>query len=256
MIHDSAIVDSKAILAADVEIGPYSIIGDNVTIGSGTVIGPHVVIKGSTEIGENNQIYQFSSIGGDPQDKKYAGEPTQLIIGNNNVIRENCTISRGTAQGGGVTQIGNDNWIMAYVHIAHDCLVGDHTIFANAATLAGHVTIEDYAILGGFSNIHQFCRVGAHSFLAMSSIVAMDVPPFVMAAGHNAVPHGVNSEGLKRRGFSKEALLAIRNAYKIIYKSSMKLKDARDEILTLSKKHPELVILCEFLGSSERGIIR
>ena len=256
MIHETAIVDSNANLAEDVEVGPYSIIGSNVTIGSGTVIGPHVVIKGTTEIGKNNQIYQFSSIGGDPQDKKYAGEVTQLIIGSNNVIRENCTISRGTAQGGGVTKIGNDNWIMAYVHIAHDCLVGDHTIFANAATLAGHVTIEDYAILGGFSNIHQFCRVGAHSFLAMSSIVAMDVPPFVMAAGHNAVPHGINSEGLKRRGFSKEALQAIRKAYKIIYKSSMKLKDARDEVLEIAKKHPELEILGNFLGTSERGIIR
>lgn len=256
MIHETAIIDSNANLAEDVEVGPYSIIGSSVTIGSGTVIGPHVVIKGTTEIGKNNQIYQFSSIGGDPQDKKYAGEDTQLIIGSNNVIRENCTISRGTAQGGGVTKIGNDNWIMAYVHIAHDCLVGDHTIFANAATLAGHVTIEDYAILGGFSNIHQFCRVGAHSFLAMSSIVAMDVPPFVMAAGHNAVPHGINSEGLKRRGFSKEALQAIRKAYKIIYKSSMKLKDARDEVLEIAKKHPELEILGTFLGTSERGIIR
>lgn len=256
MIHESAIVDSKASLADDVEVGPYSIIGQSVAIGSGTVIGPHVVIKGPTEIGENNHIYQFSSIGGDPQDKKYAGEDTQLVIGNNNVIRENCTISRGTAQGGGVTRIGSGNWIMAYVHIAHDCLVGDHTIFANAATLAGHVTIEDYAILGGFSNIHQFCRVGAYSFLAMSSIVAMDVPPFVMAAGHNAVPHGINSEGLRRRGFSKEAILAIRKAYKIIYKSSMKLKDARDEVLALSKKHPELEILSKFLGSTDRGIIR
>lgn len=256
MIHESAIVDSNANLAEDVEVGPYSIIGNSVTIGSGTVIGPHVVIKGTTEIGKNNQIYQFSSIGGDPQDKKYAGEDTQLIIGSNNVIRENCTISRGSAQGGGVTIVGNDNWIMAYVHIAHDCLVGDHTIFANAATLAGHVTIEDYAILGGFSNIHQFCRVGAHSFLAMSSIVAMDVPPFVMAAGHNAVPHGINSEGLKRRGFSKEALQAIRKAYKIIYKSSMKLKDARHEVLKIAEKHPELEILGNFLGTSERGIIR
>jgi len=256
MIHESAIIDCDATLADDVEIGPYSIIGKNVTIGSGTVIGPHVVIKGKTEIGKNNQIYQFSSIGGDPQDKKYAGEDTQLIIGSNNVIRESCTLSRGTTQGGGVTSIGDDNWIMAYVHIAHDCVVGDHTIFANAATLAGHVTIGDYAILGGFSNIHQFCRVGAHCFLAMSSIVAMDVPPFVMAAGHNATPHGINSEGLKRRGFSKEALQAIRKAYKIIYKSSMKLKDARVEVIKIAKKHPELEILGDFLGASERGIIR
>jgi len=256
MIHESAIVDRNAHLAEDVQVGPYSIIGANVTIGSGTVIGPHVVIKGTTEIGKNNQVYQFSSIGGDPQDKKYAGEDTQLIIGNDNVIRENCTISRGTGQGGGVTRIGDDNWIMAYVHIAHDCRVGEHTIFANAATLAGHVTVEDYAILGGFSNIHQFCRVGAHSFLAMSSIVAMDVPPYVMAAGHNAEPHGINSEGLKRRGFSKEALLAIRQAYKIIYKSSMKLKEARVEILKIAKTHPELEILGNFLGTSERGIIR
>lgn len=256
MIHESAIVDRNANLGENVEVGPYSIIGENVTIGSGTVIGPHVVIKGSTEIGQNNQIYQFSSIGGDPQDKKYAGEDTRLIIGDNNVIRESCTISRGTTQGGGVTKIANDNWIMAYVHIAHDCVVGDNTIFANAATLAGHVTIEDYAILGGFSNIHQFCRVGAHSFLAMSSIVAMDVPPYVMAAGHNAVPHGINSEGLKRRGFSKEALQAIRKAYKIIYKSSMKLKEAQEVILSMAEEHPELNILGEFLGTSERGVIR
>ncbi len=256
MIHKLAIVDDKASLADDVEVGPYSIIGENVSIGAGSVIGPHVVIKGPTEIGKNNKIYQFSSIGGDPQDKKYAGEETLLTIGDNNVIRESCTISRGTIQGGGVTRLGSDNWIMAYVHIAHDCLVGDNTIFANAATLAGHVTIEDYAILGGFSNIHQFCRVGAHSFLAMSSIVAMDVPPYVMAAGHNAEPYGINTEGLKRRGFSKEAIQAIRRAYKILYKSGMKLTDAINEISKMAKTHPELEMLTEFLGNSERGVIR
>ncbi|MFP5345390.1 MAG: acyl-ACP--UDP-N-acetylglucosamine O-acyltransferase, partial [Gammaproteobacteria bacterium] len=228
-------IDARAVIAPDarigdgVTVGPYSVIGSGVEIGAGTWIGPHVVINGPTRIGRDNKIYQFASLGDAPQDKKYAGENTRLEIGDRNVIREYCTINRGTAQDKGVTRVGHDNWIMAYAHIAHDWVVGDQTIFANAASLAGHVTVGDCAILGGFTLVHQYCMIGAHCFCGMGSVISMDVPPYVMVSGHPARPHGINSEGLKRRGFSAEALRALREAYKLIYKSSLTLSEAREQ---------------------------
>lgn len=239
-----------------VTVGPYSVIGSGVEIGAGTWIGPHVVINGPTRIGRDNKIYQFASLGDAPQDKKYAGENTRLEIGDRNVIREYCTINRGTAQDKGVTRVGHDNWIMAYAHIAHDCVVGDQTIFANAASLAGHVTVGDCAILGGFTLVHQYCMIGAHCFCGMGSVISMDVPPYVMVSGHPARPHGINSEGLKRRGFSAEALRALREAYKLIYKSSLTLSEAREQIAAKAAEHPELELLARFLEQSQRGIVR
>ncbi|RJQ47881.1 MAG: acyl-ACP--UDP-N-acetylglucosamine O-acyltransferase [Gammaproteobacteria bacterium] len=255
-------IDARAVIAPDarigdgVMVGPYSVIGSGVEIGAGTWIGPHVVINGPTRIGRDNKIYQFASLGDAPQDKKYAGENTRLEIGDRNVIREYCTINRGTAQDKGVTRIGHDNWIMAYAHIAHDCVIGDQTIFANAASLAGHVTVGDYAILGGFTLVHQFCAIGAHCFCGMGSVISMDVPPYVMVSGHPARPHGINSEGLKRRGFSAEALRALREAYKLIYKSSLTLSEAREQIAAKAAEHPELELLARFLEQSQRGIVR
>jgi len=256
------LIDARAVIAPDarigdgVMVGPYSVIGSGVEIGAGTWIGPHVVINGPTRIGRDNKIYQFASLGDAPQDKKYAGENTRLEIGDRNVIREYCTINRGTAQDKGVTRIGHDNWIMAYAHIAHDCVIGDQTIFANAASLAGHVTVGDYAILGGFTLVHQFCAIGAHCFCGMGSVISMDVPPYVMVSGHPARPHGINSEGLKRRGFSAEALRALREAYKLIYKSSLTLSEAREQIAAKAAEHPELELLARFLEQSQRGIVR
>lgn len=255
-------IDARAVIAPDarigdgVTVGPYSVIGSGVEIGAGTWIGPHVVINGPTRIGRDNKIYQFASLGDAPQDKKYAGENTRLEIGDRNVIREYCTINRGTAQDKGVTRVGHDNWIMAYAHIAHDCVVGDQTIFANAASLAGHVTVGDCAILGGFTLVHQYCMIGAHCFCGMGSVISMDVPPYVMVSGHPARPHGINSEGLKRRGFSAEALRALREAYKLIYKSSLTLSEAREQIAAKAAEHPELELLARFLEQSQRGIVR
>jgi UDP-N-acetylglucosamine acyltransferase len=249
-------VDNSAALADDVTVGPYAVIGPQVEVGSGTVIGPHVVINGPTKLGKINKIYQFASIGEDPQDKKYAGEPTRLEIGDNNVIRECCTISRGTAQDRAVTSIGDDNWIMAYVHIAHDCQIGNHTIFANSASLAGHVTIEDYAILGGFTLVHQFCKVGAHCFTAMNSVISQDVPPFVTVAGHMAKPYGLNAEGLKRRGFSSDTLSGLKKAYKILYRSGNSLDQAVAAMQELANQHAEVHQLVEFLKNVSRGIVR
>ncbi len=212
MIHPTALIADTASVASDVEIGPYSVIGDDVVIGSGTEIGSHVVINGPTEIGSDNKIYQFASIGDDPQDKKYAGEPTRLVIGDRNTIREYCTISRGTVDDDGVTTIGDDNWIMAYVHIAHDCRVGNNTIMANNATLAGHVHVGDWVIFGGFTGVHQFCHIGAHAFLGMFSVISQDVPAYTMISGQPAGPKGINSEGLKRRGFTPDQILNIKKA--------------------------------------------
>jgi len=256
MIHPTAIIADNAVIADGVEIGPYTVIGDNVEIGGGTRIDSHVVINGPTKIGAGNHIYQFASIGDDPQDKKYAGEPTRLVIGDRNTIREFCTISRGTIQDRGETILGDDNWIMAYVHIAHDCIVGDKTIMANNVTLAGHVHIGDWVIMAGFSGAHQFCRIGAHAFLGMYAGVSRDVPAYMMIGGHPPSPHGINSEGLKRRDFSADQIRNIKHAYRLLYRSGKKLSEAEAEIAELSKTQPELVPLLDSLRSSERGVIR
>jgi len=255
-IHPTAIVHPRARIGGDVEIGAYTLIGEHVEIGDGTWIGPHVVVGGHTRIGRDNRIYQFSSIGEAPQDKKYAGEPTRLEIGDRNTIREFCTFNCGTAQDAGVTRLGNDNWIMAYVHLAHDCQVGSNTIFANNAQLAGHVHVGDWVILGGFTVVHQFVRIGAHSMTAMGTILLQDLPPYVMASGNAAEPHGINSEGLKRRGFSAEAVAAIKRAYKTLYKSGLKLDEARGAIAAEAAAAAELALLSEFLADPGRGIIR
>ena len=255
-IHPTALVADSAVLADDVEVGPYSVIGDQVEIGAGSRIESHVVVSGPTRIGEDNHIYQFSSIGDDPQDKKYADEPTHLEIGNNNTIREYCSISRGTVQDESLTTMGDDNWIMAYVHIAHDCRIGSHTIFANNATLAGHVHIGDYVILAGFSGAHQFCRVGAHSFIGMYAGTNRDVPAYTLVGGQPASPKGINSEGLKRRDFTTEQIRNIKNAYRIVYRKGMKLADAILEIESLVEEQPELHVFLDSLHTSERGLLR
>jgi len=256
MHHPTALIHPDAKLANNVEVGAYSIIGQHVEIGENTHIGPHVVIDGHTRIGKNNCIFQFCSLGEIPQDKKYAGEPTRLEIGDNNTIREFCTFNIGTSQDAGVTRVGNHNWIMAYVHLAHDCQVGSHTIFANNASLAGHVRIEDYAILGGFSLVHQFCQIGMHAITGMGAALSQDVPPYVTAAGNPTAPHGINSIGLKRRGFSDAAIMAIKRAYKTLYRSSLSLEQAKAEISEQADKYPELHVLLDFLGRSQRGILR
>lgn len=259
-IHSTAIVDSGAALDESVEVGPYSIIGPNVVIGARTRIGPHVVIEGRTTIGCENTFYQFSSIGAPPQDKKYAGEPTHLEIGNRNTIREFCTFNLGTAQDAGTTRVGDDNWIMAYVHVSHDSQLGNNLILANNVTLGGHVHLGDWVFLGGFTGVHQFCHIGAHAMTAFSTAVSQDVPPFVTATGNRAVPSGINSEGLKRRGFTTEQITAIRRAYKVIYRSGLSLAEA---IAALAKEEinapdsaPHIRMLREFLEKNTRGIIR
>jgi len=256
LIHPQAIIDPAANLADDVSVGPFSVIGADVTIGQGTVIGPHVVVNGPTTIGCDNKIYAFAAIGGDPQDKKYDGEATRLEIGDRNVIRENCTISRGTIQDVGVTRLGDDNWIMAYVHVAHDCQVGNDTIFANSVTLAGHVVVEDYAILGGFTLVHQFCKIGAHCFTAMNSVISKDVLPFTMISGHMAEPHGLNVEGLRRRGFSNDTIGQLKKAYKIIYRSNLTLENAIGKLEPMAGECTEIGQLLNFLKGVTRGIVR
>ena len=255
-IHPTAIVDPGARLGPGVEVGAYSVIGEFVEIGEGSRIGPHVVIGGRTHIGRDNRIFQFCSIGEIPQDKKYAGEETRLDIGDRNTIREFCTFNSGTAQDAGATRLGNDNWMMAYVHLAHDCQVGNHTIFANNAQIAGHVKVGDHAILGGFTAVHQFVRIGAHSITALGSILLQDLPPYVTAAGNTAEPHGINSEGLKRRGYSSAAIMSIKRAYKTLYKSGLKLEAAQAAIAAESEHSPELRLLADFLAVSGRGIVR
>ena len=255
-IHPTAIVDPKAELGNDVTVGPYSLIGPDVKIDSGTSIGSHVVITGHTSIGKHNQIFQFSSLGEAPQDKKYQGEPTKLEIGDHNTIREFCTFNRGTSQDKGVTKIGNHNWIMAYVHIAHDCHVHNNTILANNSSLAGHVDMYDYAILGGFTLVHQFCKIGQHVITAVGSVVFKDIPPFVTASGYDANPHGINAEGLKRRGFSAESITNIKRAYKTLYRQSLTLDEAKVKLTNQALTAPELSLLVEFLNESTRGIIR
>jgi len=255
-IHPTALVDPAARVADDVEIGAYSIVGPHVEIGPGCRIGPHAVIVGHTRLGANNRIFQFVSLGEAPQDKKYRDEDTRLEIGDNNTIREFCTFNRGTVQDAGVTRLGNDNWVMAYVHLAHDCQVGNHCIFANNAQLAGHVVVEDYAILGGFTAVHQFCRIGAHSLTAIGTVLLQDVPPYVTVSGNPASPHGLNAEGLKRRGFSPVALTALRRAYKTLYKSGLSFEEARRNIASDASTRPELAAMVEFLALAGRGIIR
>jgi len=260
LIHPTAIIEVGAELDASVEVGAYSVIGAHVQIGAGTRIGPHVVIEGHTTIGRENQIFQFASLGAAPQDKKYAGEPTRLEIGDRNTIREFVTFNLGTAQDAGVTRIGNDNWIMAYVHLAHDCQLGNNIILANNATLAGHVHLGDWVFLGGFTSVHQFCHIGAHAMTAFTAAVSQDVPPFVTAAGNRAVPAGINSEGLKRRGFTSEQIAVIKRAYKVIYRSDLPLEEAKLALQQLEEKSPESALhirmMREFIDSSSRGIIR
>ena len=255
-IHPTAIVDAKAELDSSVEIGAYSIIGAGVKVGAETRIASHVVLKGPTTIGKNNQIFQFASLGEQPQDKKYKDEPTTLEIGDNNTIREFCTFNRGTVQDKGVTKIGNDNWIMAYVHIAHDCTIGNNTIFANNSSLAGHVDVHDYAILGGFTLVHQFCKIGAHVITAVNSVVFKDIPPYITAAGYDAKPHGINAEGLKRRGFSADSILQIKRAYKALYRNNLTLEEAKAELASMQKNCNEIALLTDFLTVSTRGIVR
>ncbi|MEL0036358.1 MAG: acyl-ACP--UDP-N-acetylglucosamine O-acyltransferase [Gammaproteobacteria bacterium] len=256
MIHPTAIVDENAKLHESVAVGPYSVIGPDVTIDEGTRVASHVVINGHTTIGKNNTIYQFASIGEVNQDKKYAGEPTQTIIGDNNVFRECCTVHRGTVQDDGITEIGSDNLVMCYTHIAHDVKIGNRVILANNTTLAGHVHIGDWAILGGFAMVHQFVHIGAHAFTAINSIVLKDIPPYVMVEGRPAAPRTINSEGLKRRGFSGDAILSIKRAFKSLYRKQLSLDKALELIAEESAVSPELNIISEFVENSTRGIIR
>lgn len=256
MIDPRAIIDPKAELGADVEVGPFTVIGADVTIGARTKVGSHVVIHGPTSIGADCRIFQFSSLGEAPQDKKYNGEPTRLEVGDRNYIREFTTMHRGTAQGHGVTRVGSDGLFMAYTHIAHDCIVGDKVVLANYATLAGHVELGDWVIMGGYSGIHQFCKVGAHVFLANNAAVTRDVPPFLMVAGQPAAPHSVNSEGLKRRGFTPEQILNIRRAYKILYRSDLKLDEAMTRLTEFAREAPEVRPFVDFIPTVTRSLIR
>lgn len=256
MIHSTAIIDPLAKIGSNVKIGAYCVIEGAVTLGSGCQLEAHVVIQGPTIIGDNNHFFQFSSIGAAPQDKKYAGEPTTLVIGHNNTFRENVTINRGTTQDRGETKIGDDNWVMAGVHIAHDCVIGNHCIFANAAALAGHVVVEDWAILGGYTLVHQFCNIGAHSFCGMGSVINQDVPNFVVVSGNLAIPRGINFEGLKRRGFDKEQLNLIKKAYRILYRTGYRLEQALQELSLINDERGTLDALNAFLKRSQRGIVR
>ncbi len=256
MIDPRAVVDSSARLAAGVTVGAFSVIGPQVEIGAGTWIGPHAVIQGPTRIGRDNRIFQFASIGGIPQDKKYGGEPTWLEIGDRNTFFEFVTVNRGTAQDKGRTIVGNDNWIMAYVHIAHDCLLGDNVILANNTTLAGHVIIENWAILGGFTKVHQFCRIGAHSFTGMNVDITRDIPPYVMVSGTPVEPHGINTEGLQRRGFTAEQIRNIKSAYRILYRSELRLEEALERLREPAATQPEVARMLKFLETSERSITR
>ncbi|SHG70177.1 acyl-ACP--UDP-N-acetylglucosamine O-acyltransferase [Massilia sp. CF038] len=259
-IHPSAIVDPKAQLDSSVEVGAFSIIGPNVSIDAGTVVGPHVVIEGYTTIGKDNKFFQFSSIGAAPQDKKWAGEPTRLEVGDRNTVREFCTFNTGTVQDKGVTRLGNDNWMSAYVHLAHDCQVGSNTIFSNNAQLAGHVEVGDWAILSGYAGVHQFCKIGAHAFIGMYTSLTQDVPPYVLVTGNPAGARGVNIEGLKRRGFSRAEIDAVRNAYKTVYRNNLTLEEAKAQLAKDMAEATEgassIGAMLDFLGSATRGIVR
>ena len=256
MIHSTAVIDFSAELAANVTVGPYTVIGPDVVIGAGTEIGSHVVINGPTRLGEDNRIFQFASIGEAPQDKKYAGEPTRLEMGDRNTIREFVTINRGTVQDVGVTSVGDDNWIMAYVHIAHDCRIGNQTIFANNASLAGHVTIADYVILGGFTLVHQFCSLGVHSLTAFGSGISLNIPPYVTVGGSPARAHGLNMEGLRRRGFSEDTRKLLKQAYKTLYRENNSLQDAIKILKDRAQGTAGMEVLVSFLEQQKRGIVR
>lgn len=255
-IDERAVVDTSAIIADGVTIGPFSVIGPDVEIGENTWIGPHVVINGPTRIGKENRIFQFSSIGEIPQDKKFHGESSILEIGDRNTIREYATINRGTKDGGGITRIGNDNWLMAYIHVAHDCVVGNDIIMANAASIAGHTVVNDHAIMGGFAVTHQFTTIGSHAFCGLGSIITRDIPPYVIVNGNPAEPHGINVEGLKRRGFPKEAIQAIRKAYKLLYRSGLPLEEAKQQIGELAINYQEVQVMVDFLNTMRRSIVR
>ncbi|WDE08183.1 acyl-ACP--UDP-N-acetylglucosamine O-acyltransferase [Thalassomonas viridans] len=256
MIHEQAIIEPGAVIGKNVSIGPWTYVGKDVVIGDNCDIGSHVVIKGPTRLGAGNRIFQFASIGEECQDLKYAGEPTELVIGDNNVFRESCTIHRGTVQDNSLTQIGSNNLFMAYTHVAHDCVVGNNCIMANNASIAGHVHVGDYAILGGMSGVHQFCHIGAHSFVAANALVLKDVPPYVMASGHGATPFGLNVEGLKRRGFEKSDILTIRRAYKEVYRKGLTVEEALLEIDKLAESTAAVKVFADFIRQSKRGIIR
>jgi UDP-N-acetylglucosamine acyltransferase len=265
-LHATALVDAAARLAEDVTVGPYAVIGPDVEIGAGTTVGAHAVIEGPTRIGRDNQIYQFASIGAAPQDKKYAGELTRLEIGDRNIFREFVTANRGTAQGLGLTRIGDDNLMMAYVHVAHDCIVGDRTIFANCTSLGGHVEVGDWAILGGYTGVHQFCKVGAHAMTGVGSVILHDVPPFVRTSGNSASAHGINSNGLRRRGFDDATINVVKRAYRVLYRSGLSLEEARAALLAQAAAleaddSPPLAagsvrLIADFLGKVTRGIVR
>lgn len=256
MIDPRAIVSPQAQLAPDVTVGAYSIIGPDVVLGPGTVIGPHVVINGPTRMGAENHVFQFASLGDAPQDKKYKGEPTRLEIGDRNVFRESCTMNRGTTKDKGITRIGSDNLFMAYSHVAHDCVLGSNIVFANCATLGGHVEIGDWVIVGGMAAIHQFCKVGPHAFIAGGAIITRDVPPYFMVAGNPSAPHAVNAEGLRRRGFTPDQVRNIRNAFRVLYRSELLLADAVAQLTEAGKTQPEVAALVEFIGRSERSLVR
>ena len=255
-IHPTALVAPDATIESGVQVGPYAVIGPGVRIGRGTVVGPHAVIEGPTRIGEDNRIFQFASVGADPQDKKYGGEVTRLEIGDRNVIRECATIHRGTVQDRGITRVGNDNLFMAYSHVAHDCVVGSHCVLANQGTLAGHVQLGDWVILGGLAAVHQFCKIGEHAFVANNAAVTLDVPPFVMAVGQPAGAHSVNTEGLRRRGYTPEQIGNIRAAFKLLYRSGLRLAEAQARLAELVTGQPELQPLVDFLPQATRGIVR
>lgn len=256
VIDPRAAVDPSARIADGVTVGPFAVIGSEVTIESGTWIGPHAVIRGPCTIGKDNRIYQFASVGEDPQDLKYAGEPTRLEIGDRNTIREFATIHRGTTQDASLTHIGNENLLMAYTHVAHDCRLGDHVIMANAASLGGHVRIDDWVILGGFTIIHQFCRVGCHAFAGMGSAISKDVPPYVMVNGHPAKPHGLNTEGLKRRQFDNQRIAQIKRAYRTLYNSGLSLAAAKASLAESGRDDVDVQVMADFLAASERSIVR
>ena len=256
MISPHAIIEEGAVIGKDVSIGHFSIIGKHVKIEDGTRVGPHVTLAGHTTIGKNNKIFQYASVGEVPQSTGYKNEPTELRIGNNNIIRECCTLHTGTEEGGGITQIGDDNFLMAYVHIAHDCILGNKIIFANGSSLAGHVLVDDHVILGGFTLIHQFCKIGAHVMTGIGAVSFKDIPPYLKVSGNTARPYGINVKGLQRRGFDEEAILALKQAYRILYRSQLSFMDAISEIRKLADEDSNVKVFADFLTNSERGVVR